>query len=134
MKESLDPESRAAIIEYRLEKSRDAMKEAALLADGNFFDSAVTRLYYACFYAVSALLISKSIECNSHAGAKRMFSLHFIRTSLVDQKHITTYSNLMQGRQLCDYEDFIYQNAESYALYRSQAEALIDAITPLIQA
>lgn len=86
MKDHLDSDSRQAIVTYRIEKSHTAMKEASVLAENHFYDSAVTRLYYACFYAASALLISKGIECGSHSGVKRMFSMHFISTGLIEQK------------------------------------------------
>lgn len=132
MKDRLDQKSRKDLIEYRLEKSQTSMQEAAVLAQGGFYDSAVTRLYYACYYAVSALLISHNIECGSHAGVKRMFSMHFGRDGKVDQQHIRTYSNLLQGRQISDYEDFTYQDSSSYAIYREEAEALLDAVKSLI--
>ncbi len=132
MKEHLDTESREAIVEYRLEKSESAIKEADLLAENGFYDSAVTRLYYACFYKVSALLISRNMECGSHAGVKRMFSLQFGRTGLIDQMHIRTYSSLLQGRQISDYEDFEYQDAESYRIYRIQTESLLNAVDEIM--
>lgn len=132
MKDHLDSASREEIVKYRLEKSNASMAEAQLLADGRYYDSAVTRLYYACFYAVSALLIHNNIECGSHAGVKRMFSLHFGRTGKIGQTHIITLSNLIQGRQLSDYEDFVYQDLESYSIYKADAEALIKTVTELI--
>lgn len=132
MTDTLDEEARLAIIAYRIEKSASALKEAEILSENQFFDSAVTRLYYACFYMASALLISKNIECGTHAGVKRMFALHFVRTGIIAQTHLSTFSNLMQGRQLSDYEDFSYQDSDSYAVYRQQAEAFIAAIRPLI--
>lgn len=102
------------------------------MAENHFYDSAVTRLYYACFYANSALLISKGIECGSHSSVKRMFSMHFISTGLIEQKHIRTYSTLMQGRQLSDYEDFTYQDKESYGIYLKMTTEFIEAVMPLI--
>jgi uncharacterized protein (UPF0332 family) len=35
------------------------MKEARLMIDSGFLNAAVNRLYYACFYAVSAILLTK---------------------------------------------------------------------------
>ena len=121
MKEHLDEASRQEIIKYRVEKSDSAIREADILARNEFFDNAVTRLYYACYYLASALLIKEGIETTSHAGVKRMFSLKFIRNGVLDQKYFQILSNLLQGRQLSDYEDFIYQDKESYNLYRSEA-------------
>lgn len=128
MKEHLDPETRLAIVKYRIEKSDNALKEADLLAEHGHFDNAVTRLYY----LVSALLIKNSIEATTHAGVKRMFSLKFIATGLLDAKYIRTYSKLLQGRQMSDYEDFVYQNQETYDIYKEEALDFCTTIKTLI--
>lgn len=132
MKEHLNTESRNAIVNYRIEKSDISMKEAELMAENGFFDSAVTRLYYACYYILSALLIKNSIEANTHQGVKRMFSLKFIAPGILDQKYIKIYSKLLQGRQISDYEDFIYQNKESYSLYYEEALDFCKTIKTLL--
>lgn len=132
MKQTLDEETRKEIIIYRLEKSDNSFKEADILAQNDLFDSAVTRLYYACFHAASALLIANNIECNSHAGVKRMLSLKFINTGLLDKKFIRCFSDLLNGRQLSDYEDFIYQDVQSFNTYRKQANDFCLAIKDLI--
>lgn len=40
---------------------------------------AANRLYYASYYAVSALLISYGIVVRSHDGVKRMLGPHFLK-------------------------------------------------------
>ena len=132
MKEHLDETSRQEIIKYRIEKSDSALQEADILAINNFFDIAVTRLYYACYYLASALLIKEGSETTTHAGVKRMFSLKFIRTGILDQKYFQILSNLLQGRQLSDYEDFIYQDEVSYQLYRSEAINFCNKVKELL--
>ncbi|MCK4815544.1 HEPN domain-containing protein [bacterium] len=46
-------------IEYRIQRSNDTFEDAKLLANNGRWNSVTNRLYYACFYAVSALLYSK---------------------------------------------------------------------------
>lgn len=58
MKEKLTPENRIAIVTYRLERAHETLKEADYNTDGGYYNAAVNRLYYACFYAASALLLS----------------------------------------------------------------------------
>lgn len=55
MKEKLDSESRAAIVNYRLERAYETLKEADYNTAGGYYNAAVNRLYYACYYAASAL-------------------------------------------------------------------------------
>lgn len=133
MKEKLDEQSRKELVLYRLEKSDQALMEATLMAQNEFYDSAVTRLYYACFYVTLGLLIDNQITTSSHRGIKAMLSLHFVKKNLLETKHIRTYSELLNGRQLSDYEDFFYQDKESYEEYLKKAKEFIETIKSLIK-
>lgn len=133
MKEKLDEQSRKELVLYRLEKSDQALMEATLMAQNEFYDSAVTRLYYACFYVTLGLLIDNQITTSSHRGVKAMLSLHFVKKNLLETKHIRTYSELLNGRKLSDYEDFFYQDKESYEEYLKKAKEFIETIKSLIK-
>lgn len=65
MKESLDEQSRQSLIGYRLDRAYETMKEANLLAKEGFYNAAVNRLYYACFYASIALLVANGLATNT---------------------------------------------------------------------
>ena len=51
----------AALVRYRLERAREAIDEARLLFETGHLHTYVNRLYYACFYAVSALLFTPGL-------------------------------------------------------------------------
>ena len=57
MKETLDEQSRLGLMHYRMERADEALEEAAILSERCHYNAAVNRLYYACFYAVQALLL-----------------------------------------------------------------------------
>ncbi len=48
--------SRQTIIKYRLERAGETLDEATSLKESKHYHGAVNRLYYSCFYAVTALL------------------------------------------------------------------------------
>ena len=56
MKDILDKESKQALVQYRLERSVNSLDEAQYMAKGGYYNAAINRLYYACYYAVVALL------------------------------------------------------------------------------
>ena len=87
MKEKLDSESRAAIVKYRLERAYETLKEADYNTAGGYYNAAVNRLYYACYYAASALLLNCEIEANTHNGVKTQLSMHFVRTGHLSLDH-----------------------------------------------
>jgi len=42
--------SKEELANYRIERAQEAIEEARLLAAENYWNTAVSRLYYACFY------------------------------------------------------------------------------------
>jgi uncharacterized protein (UPF0332 family) len=44
------------VVGHRLERARETLEDARILAAENRWNSCVNRLYYTCFYAASALL------------------------------------------------------------------------------
>jgi len=59
MKQELDNDSIDALVKYRLERANETVLEAETLIRNGFYNAAVNRLYYACYYAVTALLVKK---------------------------------------------------------------------------
>ena len=67
-------EEREALIRYRLERARETLAEAATLAHASHWNGCVNRLYYACFYAVTALLLRKGLGSSKHSGTLGLFN------------------------------------------------------------
>lgn len=131
MKEYLDAETRNTMVDYRFERARQTLGEADLLRSGNYFNAAINRLYYACYYAASALLLSRHIEANTHNGLKTQLSMQFVRTGQLDIEHSTTFGVLFDKRHSGDYSDFAYCDASLVDILRPRAEAFIDAVEQL---
>ena len=131
MKQQMDNETRSALMEYRLQRAHITLEEADLLYGGGYYNAAVNRLYYACYYAAVALLLSRSIETATHNGVKTQLSMHFVRTGLLSIEHSTTFGLLFDKRHSSDYSDFAYCDAGLVELLRPRAEAFIDAVEKL---
>jgi len=99
---------RAELVAYKMSRAKETLAEVEVQIKNELFHTAVNRLYYACFYAVSALLINDEIKARKHAGVKQMFGLHFVSTGKIEQELGAFYTNIFTKRQKGDYEDFIY--------------------------
>lgn len=132
MKSELSLEDRYNLIEYRLQRASETIAEAQYNADGGYFNTAVNRLYYAAYYAASALMLANGITATSHAGIKTMLSLHFVRTGLLDVEHGKTFLTLFENRQSGDYEDFIYCDLNLFNQLLPRTKDFIDAIRDLV--
>ena len=120
------------LINYRIEKAFTTLVEAKLMFKNNLFHGAVNRLYYACFYSVIALLLTKSFSAKTHKGVRNLFNLHFVETNLITKELSRFYSELFNARQKSDYEDFATIKTETVFLWIKQSENFINAIKELI--
>lgn len=93
-------------VDYRIEKAIETYNVAELLYDNSKWNSTINRLYYACFYAITALLMKNNIEAKSHSGIKTQFFLIFVKTKKIDIEFGKLYSDLFDWRQKGDYGDF----------------------------
>lgn len=134
MKEQLDKESKEALIAYRLQRASDTLKEARLMMQASFFNAAVNRLYYACYYAAVALLLKYDYQTQSHKGVKSLLGLHFVSTGLLPMSAGKTFSTLFEKRQSGDYDDFVYCDKESLDELYPRAEIFVDEVARLIKA
>ena len=86
-------------------KSQSTLEDAIFLYEKRGSkESAVSRAYYAMYYATEAVLLSKGIVAHSHSGQIAQFSLHCIKTSEIPIKYGKMLSKVLEKRQLCDYE------------------------------
>jgi len=97
-----------------------------------FWNLAVNRLYYACFYAVGSLLASKEIYVKTHSGTKQMFGLHFVTTGIIDEQTSKFYTQIFSLRQSGDYQDFCDYEEEDVKELVAPAKELINKIEQVL--
>ena len=93
------------VINHRRQKAKDTLADAKLLLDNGRLRSCVNRIYYAFFYEVIALLLTRKLYAATHAGVRALFNQHFVKTSLVTGELGSFYSRMFDIRQKADYED-----------------------------
>ena len=133
MKETLDEQSRLGLMHYRMERADEALEEAAILSERCHYNAAVNRLYYACFYAVQALLLKHHITATTHVGVKAMLGLHFVSKGIISIEHGKTFNTLFEKRHSSDYEAFAYCDKTLVDDLTTMAESFILQIKDLIK-
>ena len=48
--------------QYRLQRAKETIQEVKILIENKFWNTAINRMYYACFYAVGSLLVKNGVE------------------------------------------------------------------------
>jgi uncharacterized protein (UPF0332 family) len=121
----------ADLISYRIDRSLETLKEANVMIQNAFWNASMNRIYYACYYAVSALLLKANIDSNSHKGIRQMLGLHFIQTGLISKEDGRLFSDLYDRRQTGDYDDFVFYDEDTVKFFFQEAEKFIQRITVL---
>ena len=100
------------LIKYRFQRAQETLDEATVMLETEHLYGASNRVYYACFYAVSALLMTKNLSSSKHAGVMGLFNRHFIKEKLLSVELGKFYSRVFDSRQQSDYGDVITVEAK----------------------
>lgn len=120
-------------IKYKQQKAAQSIKEAKLLIENELNDTAVSRLYYAAFYAVNALLAINGFNPKTHSGTKSIFNKEFILTGKIDNRFSDFYSFLMAKRFEADYDDFVFIDENKMQSLLAETEEFVNTINSLIK-
>ena len=130
---SLNDEEKRAVVAYRLDKANKTLDDAKKVIELELWATAANRLYYAAYYAVSALLLVNGLNAKTHDGIIRLFNMHYIKTEKIDLELGRQYNRLFTMRITGDYGDcFDLQEADVRPLLEP-AEQLITKVISLIQ-
>jgi len=121
------------LIQYRINRAFETLREAETMIDHQFWNASVNRVYYACFYAVSGLLLKKGVDSSTHKGLRQMFGLHFVQKGIVSKEYGKFFSDLFDRRQTGDYDDFITFDKETALNLFSTGRDFVKEITALIR-
>ena len=121
------------LIKYKLERSGETLEEAKIMLGSSHLFGAANRIYYACFYAVSALLLSRDLSSHKHSGVLSLFNRHFVKTGLIPVELGKFYSRLFDTRTESDYTDLVTIDLKEIQDNLKTAEIFIPAVKSLIK-
>lgn len=127
---SLNQEERTAIVTYRLEKADRALSQAKANLPLQAWEVIANRIYYAAYYAISALLIADGHPAvKGHDTIVRMFGLHYVKTGKFTAEQGKLYNKLYTLRLTGDYNDHYNLEEEDVLPLVFPAETLIREVS-----
>jgi len=115
-----------------LNKARDSIRGATLLADAQLCGFAVSRAYYAMFYVAEALLLGEELSFSKHSAVIAAFGERFAKTGRVPAK---LHQYLIEGqdrRNVGDYGIGPALDREEAATEISRAREFLDLAVGLL--
>jgi uncharacterized protein (UPF0332 family) len=87
-----------------LDRARHDLRATQINLEQGLYSVAVTRAYYAIFYAANALLASKGISRSKHSGVHSAFGEHFVKAGLIESEYAKMLGHAFDSRLDSDYD------------------------------
>ena len=120
------------LVKYRIERAKETLEEAKLMAKNQHWNATVNRLYYACFYIIHALLLNEDHRAHTHSGTKAVFHRHFVKSGKVSPELSRFFDNLFSKRQTGDYGDMQSFDEKTVKSLIPKTIKFVEAIEKLI--
>lgn len=121
------------LIAYRMERAHEAIDEAKTLFDAGHVNSYVNRLYYACFYAVSALLLTKNLSTSKHGHLRSLMHRELVKTGLIPKELGKHFDLLFDSRLKGDYVDFAMFKADDVGGWLENTQKFISHVDTVLR-
>ena len=119
------------LIQYRLARARETYQEAHLMHREKHWNACANRLYYACFYAVNALLIRTGHASSKHTGLRSLFNQYVVKSGKVSKEVGRLYNQLFEARQEGDYVDFVQYDEDTVKPWIPAVKKFIETLARL---
>ena len=133
MNKMLTKEQRISIVRYRIESAENTLAEVETHRANGFYNTAVNRLYYACYYAATAILIANGIEVKSHDGVRMNLGKYIVQEGILTPELGRYFSRLFSKRSTGDYDDFFNHSIETVDELMPDAKLFIQTIKDWVE-
>lgn len=128
---SLTAVERHDVVVYRIDRANKTLEEAKNNVAFKYWSLIANRLYYATYYAISALLVAKGHVPKSHDGTIQLFGLHFVNEGVVPKEMGRLVRKLFKCRLTGDYSDNYDLTEEDVMPLFEPTEQLISLVSSL---
>lgn len=106
----------------------ETLDAAEYLLKGGFPNDAVSRAYYAMFYAARALLASRDLHPKGHKGLILQFGLEFVKKGFIEETYGRALSHAKERRETVDYNIEAAMTPEEAAIIIEDAQVFLERI------
>lgn len=115
-------------IEKLIQRAKKFLDSAELLLNNGDYESSVSRSYYAMFYCVSALLLTKNLKFSSHRGIISSFGKYFVKTGIFTLEMGKRLNKVFEKRLISDYSFAFEMNEEETKEVLDGAKEFVEEI------
>jgi len=121
------------LIAYRLKRAQEALDDAESDLEQERLNSAANRVYYATFYAATALLATRDLSSSRHSGVIGLFYRHFVQTGDFPSELAQHLGRAFEMRTNTDYKDFSFPDSVKVHEQYEHARSFVQKVEELLQ-
>jgi len=125
-------EQRAEVVRYWWVQAEESLAAAQRELEATAYSFAINRLYYAAFYAVSAVLLERGLSFKKHSAVRSAFHREIIKTGLLSPEWGSLYDKLFEDRQEGDYVALASFDREHVLSRMTRCREFLHQMRPLI--
>lgn len=116
------------LAKYRLERARENLESAEILANHGKFGPSLNRSYYAMLNSLRALLALLEKDAKTHKGTIELFNSYYIGPGYVPKTILSMVTVAEQKRNKSDYEDYYYPTESEAVTQLQDAKHVVQTI------
>lgn len=109
-------------------RAKEELAASRAMLEGRFYAAAISRAYYAAYYAMTALLMELDVVTKSHKQTAIEFRKRFIKTKRFDVRFSNILDELFNVRMLSDYDAIPEIDEERARRLFELAEEFVNAL------
>lgn len=113
------------LVKARLRQAQNALDAGQILLGQGLYSDSINRAYYAMFYAVLALLVTRQLGTSKYKGAISLFDREFVKTGIFSKEMSMWLHHTFEQRLEADYADLIEPSLEDASECSIQAESFV---------
>jgi len=120
----MDEDTRA-VIRLRPAKAGEDIETSRELIELGRYRVSATRSYYAVFTITTAVLLTKGLVRDKHAGVQGAFGEHFVQSGDIEREYGRIFSVARKAREESDYADQLTFTREYAEKHLADAELFV---------
>jgi uncharacterized protein (UPF0332 family) len=120
------------LIRYWMDKAGESLESAISEQANHRLAPAVRSTYYACFYALSAVLLARDKIFKKHSGVRGALHKNLIRPGLIDPAWGRFYDRVFDSRQRGDYQPLISFETDEVGEFIELAKGFVNEMSRLL--
>lgn len=130
--QSGEEDYRKTLIQYWMEKARESMESAESDYKALRLSTAVRNMYYACFYALGAVLWKQGKSFKKHSGVRAAIHRELIKPGIIDVAWGEFYDLIFERRHKSDYEPLVSFTPDQVKELLEKSQGFISQIETLL--